>query len=69
MTESKDQRTGWLKDLKVGDKVFVRNYRGALGSVKSLAVVDKITPTGRINIGCNNLNRQESTIKATSSHD
>lgn len=51
MTESKDQREGWLKELKVGDKVFVRNYRGALGSVKSLAVVDKITPTGRINIG------------------
>lgn len=51
MTESKDQREGWLKELKVGDKVFVRNYRGALGSIKSLAVVDKITPTGRINIG------------------
>lgn len=51
MTASKDQRTGWLKELKVGDKVFVRNSRGALGSVKSLAVVDKITPTGRINIG------------------
>lgn len=51
MTESKDQREGWLKELKVGDKVFVRNSRGVLGSVKSLAVVDKITPTGRINIG------------------
>lgn len=51
MTESKDQREGWLKELKVGDKVFVRNYRGALGSIKTLAVVDKITPTGRINIG------------------
>ena len=23
MTESKDQRKGWLRDLKVGDKVFV----------------------------------------------
>lgn len=51
MTESKDQRTGWLKDLKVGDKVFVRSYRGAFGSTKNLAVVDKITPTGRIKIG------------------
>ena len=51
MTETKDQRAGWLKELKVGDKVFVRNSRGVLGSVKSLAVVDKITPTGRINIG------------------
>lgn len=55
MTETKDQRTGWLKDHKVGDKVFVRNYRGALGSVKSLAVVDKITPTGRINVGLQQL--------------
>lgn len=51
MTETKDQRAGWLKELKVGDKVFVRKSRGVLGSVKSLAVVDKITPTGRINIG------------------
>lgn len=51
MTESKDQRRGWLKDLKVGDKVFVRSYRGAFGSTKNLAIVDKITPTGRINIG------------------
>ena len=51
MTGSKDQRTGWLKELKVGDYVFVKQYRGTLGSVKTLAVVDKITPTGRINIG------------------
>lgn len=51
MTESKDQRRGWLKDLKVGDKVFVRSYRGAFGSTKNLTIVDKITPTGRINIG------------------
>lgn len=34
MTGSKDQRTGWLKELKVGDYVFVKQYRGALGSVK-----------------------------------
>lgn len=51
MTGSKDQRTGWLKGLKVGDYVFVKQYRGTLGSLKTLAVVDKITPTGRINIG------------------
>lgn len=51
MTASKDQRTGWLKELKVGDYVFVKQYRGTLGSIKTLAVVDKITPTGRINIG------------------
>lgn len=23
MTESKDKRKGWLRDLKVGDKVFL----------------------------------------------
>lgn len=40
-----------MKELKVGDYVFVKQYRGTLGSVKTLAVVDKITPTGRINIG------------------
>ena len=40
-----------MKELKVGDKVFVRSYRGAFGSIKNLAVVDKITPTGRMKIG------------------
>lgn len=50
MTESKDQRKGWLRDLKVGDKVFVVSSKGVLGSVKILAVVEKITPTGRMNV-------------------
>lgn len=50
MTESKDQRKGWLKDLKVGDKVFVVSSKGVLGSVKTLAVIEKITPTGRLNV-------------------
>ena len=50
MTESKDQRKGWLRDLKVGDKVFIVRSRGVLGSTKTLAVVEKITPTGRLNV-------------------
>lgn len=50
MTESKDQRKGWLRDLKVGDKVFVVSSKGVLGSVKGIAVVEKITPTGRLNV-------------------
>jgi hypothetical protein len=50
MTESKDQRKGWLKDLKVGDKVFIVSSKGVLGSVKTLAVIEKITPTGRLNV-------------------
>ena len=50
MTESKDQRKGWLKDLKVGDKVFIVSSKGVLGSVKTFAVVEKITPTGRLNV-------------------
>lgn len=50
MTESKDQRTGWLKELKVGDKVFVDSSKGVLGRVKRLATVEKITPTGRLNV-------------------
>lgn len=50
MTESKDQRKGWLRDLKVGDKVFVVSSKGVLGSVRTLAVVEKITPTGRLNV-------------------
>lgn len=50
MTESKDQRKGWLRDLKVGDKVFIVSSKGVLGSVRTLAVVEKITPTGRLNV-------------------
>lgn len=50
MTESKDQRKGWLRDLKVGDKVFIVSSKGVLGSIRTLAVVEKITPTGRLNV-------------------
>lgn len=50
MTETKDQRKGWLRDLKVGDKVFIVSSKGVLGSIKTLAVVEKITPTGRLNV-------------------
>ena len=50
MTESKDQRKGWLRDLKVGDKVFIVSSKVVLGSVRTLAVVEKITPTGRLNV-------------------
>ena len=50
MTESKDKRRGWIKDLKVGDKVFVIRSRGVLGNTKTLSVVEKITPTGRLNV-------------------
>ena len=50
MEETKDKRVGWLKDLKVGDKVFIVGSKGVLGSVKTLAVVEKITPTGRLNV-------------------
>lgn len=42
----KDKRTGWLKDLKVGDEVFLIGLYS-----QKIVVVDKITPTGRINAG------------------
>ena len=51
MMEEKDKRKGWLRDLKVGDKVFVIRSRGVLGSTKTLSIVEKITPVGRINVG------------------
>ena len=50
MTETKDQRKGWLKDLKVGDQVFVVELRGVFSKYKTLATFEKITPTGRINV-------------------
>jgi hypothetical protein len=50
MEETKDKRVGWLRDLEVGDKVFIVSSRGVLGSAKTLAIVEKITPTGRLNV-------------------
>lgn len=50
MEETKDKRVGWLRDLEVGDKVFIVSSKGVLGSTKTLAVVEKITPTGRLNV-------------------
>ena len=42
----KDKRTGWLKDLKVGDEVFLSGWYS-----QKVVTVEKITPTGRINAG------------------
>ena len=46
----KDKRTGWLKDLKVGDEVFLIQGRGVWGSYTTISQVQKITPTGKINV-------------------
>lgn len=44
----KDKRTGWLAELKVGDKVFIEHWSfQGLGRM----TIDKITPTGRIICG------------------
>ena len=42
---SKDKRTGWLADLKVGDKVVVSNHWN-----RHVHTVDNITPTGRLTV-------------------
>ena len=44
--ESKDRRTGWLRDLEVGSKVLVSNYNHTY-----LQEVTSISPTGRLTIG------------------
>jgi hypothetical protein len=45
--ESKDKRQGWLKELKVGDKVAINC--GSYGYADyRISTVEKITPTGRI---------------------
>lgn len=51
MSNSKDLRSGWVKELKVGDKVFIEETRGVMGIHTKLSYVEKITPTGRINVG------------------
>lgn len=48
MSELKDQRTGWLKELKIGDKVQLLNTMGVLGRTMTVEVVKDITPTGEI---------------------
>lgn len=48
MVEDKDKRTGWLRDVKVGDKVaVVKVYDDMKGGVYK---VEKITPTGIITV-------------------
>lgn len=46
MTENKDKRKGWLRELKVGDLVFTVNMRE-----QYLQKVEKITPTGMMIVG------------------
>ena len=46
----KDKRQGWLKELKVGDEVFLIQGRGVWGSYTTISKVQKITPTGKINV-------------------
>ena len=48
MRATKDQRTGWLKELKAGDKVHLLNTMGVLGRTMTVEVVKDITPTGEI---------------------
>ena len=48
MTATKDQRTGWLKELKAGDRVGVLNTMGVLGRTMTVEVVKDITTTGEI---------------------
>lgn len=48
MTATKDQRTGWLKELKAGDKVGVLNTMGVLGRTMTVEVAKDITTTGEI---------------------
>jgi hypothetical protein len=42
-----DKRTGWLAELKVGDKIKVEHDYIAVRT----AIIEKITPTGRIYAG------------------
>lgn len=47
----KDKRTGWLKDLKVGDEVFLIGEYLHEVFLQEVAIVEKITPVGRIKAG------------------
>lgn len=45
----------WIKNLKAGDKVIV--CRGDISRHETIETVDKVTPTGRIKVGCRYYNR------------
>lgn len=47
----KDKRTGWLKDLKVGDEVFVIGELLHEVFLQKIAIIETITPAGRIKAG------------------
>jgi|GEM_PF-1679675 hypothetical protein len=61
-----DKRQGWLKELKVGDEVFIEyignsdSYDGSM-----FGVVSRITPTGRIVVSCKNSNEMMRNIDET----
>ena len=55
MTETKDRRTGWLKELKAGDRVGVLKTMGVLGRTMTGEVVKDITPTGKIVVSDNTI--------------
>lgn len=47
----KDKRTGWLKALKVGDEVYLIGELLHEVFLQKVAIVEKITPAGRIKAG------------------
>ena len=47
----KDKRTGWLKDLKEGDEVFVIGELLHEVFLQKIAIIETITPAGRIKAG------------------
>lgn len=47
----KDKRTGWLKDLKVGDEVFLIGELLHEVFLQKIAIIETITPAGRIRAG------------------
>jgi hypothetical protein len=55
MTETKDRRTGWLKELKAGDRVGVLKTMGVLGRIMTVEVVKDITTTGEIVLSDNTI--------------
>ena len=49
---AEDKRKGWLKELKVGDYVLVKNNNFGWGEKELvLRTVSKITPTGKMIVG------------------
>jgi hypothetical protein len=61
--EQKLKREEWVSNLKVGDEVAL--YSSGWGGSWSIAVIEKITPTGRFNLSGGSVANKDGSIRGS----